>query len=193
MNGKKRLCTWIIFILMFLLTPTGVFYPALADHDDHDQKRRYQKREQRHSEDINKQDVATVDNPAYMENCGACHFAYQPGLLSSVSWDKILKGLSDHFGERIELDSESMNAIAEYLKAYAANNSSAKLSNKIMKSVGTKTVFRITQVPYIQRKHREIDPQVFARESIGSFSNCAACHKTAENGIYDDDAVVIPE
>ncbi|MDZ7696298.1 MAG: hypothetical protein U5R49_04980 [Deltaproteobacteria bacterium] len=30
------------------------------------------------------------------------------------------------------------------------------------------------------------------RESIGSFSNCAACHTTAEKGTYDDDGIQIP-
>ena len=62
-----------------------------------------------------------------------------------------------------------------------------------MKSIGSQTPLRITQVPYIQREHHKIQPSVFERESIGSFSNCAACHTTAEKGIYDDDAVTIPK
>jgi mono/diheme cytochrome c family protein len=190
---KIQIHKWILVMLIFLLSPSGVFYAAFADHDDHDEKRRYQKRERRHSEDNGKRDVATVNNSTYTENCGACHFAYQPGLLPSGSWDKILKGLADHFGEAVELDPESMNAIDEYLKAHAADNSPAKLSNKIMKSIGNQTPLRITQVPYIQREHHEIEPQVFERETIGSFSNCVACHTTAEKGVYDDDAVTIPK
>jgi hypothetical protein len=190
---KIQIHKWILVLLIFLLSPSGVFYAAFADHDDHDEKRRYQKRERRHSEDNGKRDVATVNNSTYTENCGACHFAYQPGLLPSGSWDKILKGLADHFGEAVELDPESMNAIDEYLKAHAADNSPAKLSNKIMKSIGNQTPLRITQVPYIQREHHEIEPQVFERETIGSFSNCVACHTTAEKGVYDDDAVTIPK
>ena len=31
------------------------------------------------------------------------------------------------------------------------------------------------------------------RESIGSLSNCLACHITAEEGIYEDDNVKIPK
>ncbi|MCG6880933.1 MAG: diheme cytochrome c [Deltaproteobacteria bacterium] len=61
-----------------------------------------------------------------------------------------------------------------------------------MKSIGSQTPLRITEIPYIRREHHEMDAKVFARESIGSFSNCTACHKTAEKGIYDDDAVTIP-
>jgi len=190
---KIQIHKWILFLLICLLSSSGVFYAAFADHDDHDEKRRYQKRERRHSEDNGKRDVGTVNNSTYTENCGACHFPYQPSLLPSGSWDKILKGLSDHFGEDVELDPESMNAIDEYLKAHAADNSPAKLSGKIMKSIGSKTPLRITRVPYIQRKHHEIEPQVFERESIGSFSNCAACHIAAGKGVYDDDRVTIPK
>jgi len=90
-------------------------------------------------------------------------------------------------------DPQSMTAIKDYLKTHAADHSSSKLSKKIMKSIGSGTPLRVTQVPYIQRKHHEIDPRLFERESIGSFSNCAACHTTAEKGVYDDDMVAIPK
>ena len=50
----------------------------------------------------------------------------------------------------------------------------------------------ITETPYILREHREIDPEVLDRESVGSLANCTACHTTAEKGIYDDDSASIP-
>jgi hypothetical protein len=183
---------WILFLLTFLVTANGVFYPAFADHDDHKERQRYQKRERRHSEHNGKRNLAIVNNSMYMENCGACHFAYQPELLPSGSWEKILNNLADHFGEDIDLDDESRKIIAEYLKANAADYSPAKLSAKIMKKIGNQTPLRITQILYIQRKHHELQPSVFKRKSIGSLSNCLACHTTAENGIYDDDNVTIP-
>jgi predicted PP-loop superfamily ATPase len=105
---------------------------------------------------------------------------------------KIFADLSDHFGESVELDSESEKMILTYLKANAANYSSGKLSAKIMRSLDNKTPLRITEVPYIQREHHEIQQTVLDRESIGSLSNCAACHTSAEEGIYDDDNVTIP-
>jgi Dihaem cytochrome c len=128
-----------------------------------------------------------------MENCGDCHFAYQPGLLPSGSWDKILSNLADHFGEDIDVDHESKTIIAKYLKTNAADYSPAKLSAKIIKSIGNQTPLRITQISYIQRKHHELQPSVFKRKSIGSLSNCLAYHTTAEKGIYDDDSVTIPK
>ena len=134
-----------------------------------------------------------MDNAVYREACGACHFVYQPGLLPSGSWEKILSGLADHFGEAIELNPDSEKVITEYLRVNAAERSSAKRAVKIMRSLGSRAPLRITEIPYIQEKHHEISPGVLKQKSIGSLSNCSACHTTAEKGIYDDDNVVIPK
>jgi hypothetical protein len=52
---------------------------------------------------------------------------------------------------------------------------------------------RVTEVPYIRQKHRKISSGVLQQPSIGSLSNCAACHTKAMEGIFDDDYVVIPK
>jgi hypothetical protein len=216
-KNMNRIKNWIIFGLVLSVMTNGVFYAALADHDenkekrwyqkifdwdddhhdddDHDrgdEKRRYRKRYRNESEHYGTRYLTPANNPNYLEQCGACHFAYQPELLPSGSWEKILAGLDDHFGEFIELDPDSKKIIGDYLKVNAAEHSSAKRAVKIMRSLGNRTPLRITQIPYIQEKHHEISPEVFKRESIGSLSNCSACHKTAERGIYDDDSVAIP-
>ena len=179
-------------MVTFLLMMDVGLHEAFADHNDRKEKRRHQKRHGYYSEHDGKENLTPVNNAAYKENCGACHFPYQPGLLPAGSWDKILSGLDDHFGEAIELNPESQKRIAEYLKENAADRSSAKLCVRIIKSLGTMTPKRITEVPYILKEHHEINPKVFRRESIGSFSNCSACHKAADKGIYDDDSVSIP-
>ena len=91
------------------------------------------------------------------------------------------------------MDDKSKNIISDYLRANAAERSTAKRAKKILKSLRGQTPLRITEIPYIQEKHHELDPGVFARESIGSRSNCIACHPTAEQGNYDDDFVKIPK
>jgi hypothetical protein len=187
-----RIQKCIIFLGTFLLIANGVSYTASADHERRKERRRYQERYRNHSEHHGKESLTPVNNPTYREVCGACHFAYQPELLPSASWQKILDGLEDHFGEAIELDPDSRKIITEYVNANAAENSSAKRAVKIMRCLGTRTPLRITQIPYIQRKHHEVSPKVLKRISIGSLSNCSACHTTAEKGIYEDDDVVIP-
>ncbi|MFC1825573.1 diheme cytochrome c [Thermodesulfobacteriota bacterium] len=183
---------WIILLVTLLVILNGAFYAVLADHDGYKEKRRYQKRYRNNSENHKKRYLTPVNNPTYIEECGGCHFTYQPELLPSGSWDKILVGLEDHYGESIELDPKSKKVIAEYLKANAADHSNAKRAVKIMRSLGSQTPLRITEIPYIRRKHHEIHPDVLNRKSIGSLSNCSACHKTAEKGIYDDDYASIP-
>jgi len=212
-----RIQKWIVFLTALFLLTNGAFYAALADHDEHEKKRWYQKifdwdddnddddddDDDDHDDDHHekgldyskhhrKRYLTPVTNLTYKEECGACHFAYQPELLPSGSWEKILAGVEDHFGEVLELDPESEKIIAEYLKANAAEHSSAKRAMKIMRSLRDRTPLRITQTPYIREKHDEVSPNVLKRESIGSLSNCSACHKTAEKGIYEDDYVSIP-
>jgi hypothetical protein len=62
-----------------------------------------------------------------------------------------------------------------------------------MRSVGNQVPLRITDIQYIKEKHHEISSNVLKRKTIGSLSNCSACHTTAENGIYEDDNVIIPK
>lgn len=169
MNKKYK---WFVFFLILLLTAGGNLCPAFADDDDHREKRRYQQRQRNHSEDDGRRNLPIAIDPAYTENCGACHFAYQPGLLPSGSWEKILAGLQDHFGESFELDPESTKKISAYLRTNSANYASGKLSAKIMKSLNNQAPLRITEVPHIRREHHEIQQDVLNRKSIGSLSNC---------------------
>ena len=185
----------IILLMALLLLGEGTFCVVLADHNEHRERKRYQKRQRNSSEHDGKGHLKPVDNLTYKKICEECHFAYQPELLPSGSWETILAGLSDHFGEEIEIDQESKKIITEYLKANSAEDSSAKLAVKIMRSLRGQTPMRITDVPYIRHKHEDDDipADAFTRKSVGSVSNCIACHTTAEDGIYDDDNVVIPK
>jgi len=62
-----------------------------------------------------------------------------------------------------------------------------------MKSLRSHVPLRITEVPYIKDKHHRISTEIIKRDSVGSLSNCLACHRRAEEGIYDDDYVAIPD
>jgi len=188
---------WIVFFVALILLLNGVFINALADDDDHREKKWYKKifdsdDDHNSSKNYKKKYISPVNNPTYEEECGACHFPYQPELLPSGSWKKILAGVDNHFGEEIETDTKSIKVISGYLISNSAEKSSAKRAVKIVRSLRGRTPIRISEIPYIIEKHDEVDPEVYNRESIGSLSNCPACHITAEKGIYDDDNVVIP-
>jgi len=133
-----------------------------------------------------------VSNPAYRQACGTCHFAYLPELLPSGSWKLILDNHGKLFGTEPGVDDSNRQAILKYLTSNAADQSRAKRPRKIMKNLRGNLPARITDIPYIREKHDEVSPDIFERKSIGSFSNCNACHRTAGQGIFEDDNVDIP-
>jgi len=169
----KRMSMILISCLLIILFPFS--FASADDDDDHENKY-----------------LAPVNNETFKQECGACHFVYQPGLLPSGSWQKILSNLPAHFGEEVSLEQEQKSIISEYLRENAAENSSAKRARKILKSLRGETPLRITETPYIQEKHHELDSNIFSRQSIGSRSNCISCHPKSEHGNYDDDFVKIP-
>lgn len=194
---NKRLKLLAVLTVLFLFA-NGAHYVAVADHG-YGKGKRWQKRifdrddkddDEKHHR---KRYLAPVSNATYKGECGACHFVYQPELLPSASWERILDSLEDHFGNAVELDPDARKTISEYLSTNAAEHSSAKRAVKIIRCLGATVPLRITEIPYIRRKHHEVTPDVLKRESIGSLSNCSACHTTAEKGIYEDDYVVIPK
>ena len=140
--------------------------------------------------------VAVVQNDLYQEECGACHFAFQPGLLPARSWNRLMSRseLTDHFGEDIAFDDQVVfNDLLKYLTVNAADQSSYKRSRKIMRSLGANDApLRVIDTPYIIRKHREIPSRLVVQKEVGSIANCEACHKSADKGSFDDDNVRIP-
>ena len=83
---------------------------AVADSDDDD-------------DDDN---VAPVTNATYAEECGACHMAYQPGLLPAAAWQQIMRtdALADHYGD----DASLADDVSADITAYLSVNSSGKAS-----------------------------------------------------------------
>jgi hypothetical protein len=182
----------LIFIFIFTFLSVGVFQATLADDDRDNRRHRNRYRERHRNDDRGRSYLNPVTDPTYKDNCGGCHFAYQPELLPSASWKKILDGVDDHFRESIDLDQQTKSVILDYLDRNSAEHSTANRAGKIMRSLHGQAPTRITEIPYIREKHRELSPKVFEREAIGSLSNCIACHTTAEKGIYDDDKTSIP-
>ncbi len=139
-------------------------------------------------------DVAPVTDPRYAQECGSCHFAYQPGLLPARSWRKLMGNLSDHFGDNAELAKEDAAAITDYLVKNAADRSNYRRSAKIANSLSDRGVpLRISQLPYIAGKHDEIPARFVAgNPKVRSLSNCAACHTRAPQGSYSEHEIDIP-
>lgn len=138
--------------------------------------------------------VAAATDTLYLKECGSCHFAYQPGLLPSRSWDRVMEGLGEHFGTDASLDSADKQSILVYLQKNAADKSvNYKKSRKINESIAaTETPVAITKTRYFIQKHREIGRELIQQKEVKSLSNCMACHTKADKGSYSEREINIP-
>lgn len=145
---------------------------------------------------LRQKEIVPVDNKLYRDECGSCHFAYQPGLLPVKSWEKLLnsEALVKHFGVNAELDKDTLADIHDYAVANAADKSYHKRSRKIAQSTAQlEAPLRITEVRYIKRAHRKIaEMMVGQNKDVKSLSYCDTCHTQAGKGVFDADTVNIP-
>ncbi len=134
-----------------------------------------------------------VANAKWKAECSSCHMLYHPGLLPEKSWQKLMGGLDQHFGENASLDAATQAEITRFLAANSADKQDNRRSRRILQSIAANEApLRISETAYFQAKHDEISPTTFKRKSVGSQSNCAACHQGAEQGDFSESRVKIP-
>ncbi|WP_341891432.1 diheme cytochrome c [Variovorax sp. YR752] len=126
---------------------------------------------------------AIVLPPAYVQECGACHAPYPPGLLPNESWQRLMANLPTHFGTDASLDAPTQKALSTWLTATAGSGKRARVAPP---------EDRITRGDWFIREHREVPKAAWTRASIKSAANCGACHDGAAQGMYDEDSVHIP-
>lgn len=122
--------------------------------------------------------------PAYLQECGACHLPYAPGLLPARSWQRLMGGLERHYGTDAALDGPTTQQIHTWLQAHAGTYK--RVAEEPPQD-------RITRSAWFERKHRHIDAAVWRLPSVKSPAQCAACHVGAQRGQFSDDALRWPE
>jgi cytochrome b len=132
-----------------------------------------------------------AENPVYEAECGACHYAFHPSLLPADSWQQIMAGLEDHFGEDAALDSASAQKIGQWLSENAGETWDTEAANRF-RVLAPDQPMHITATPYWIAKHEDLTAAVFKRKAVGSKINCIACHRDARSGRFDDQAIDIP-
>jgi hypothetical protein len=178
---------WFRKIILLILCSSMLVTVSFAG-EEHKKEHKDTNHHERESDENGGGRLSSPQDQTYLKVCGSCHFAYQPGLLPKASWEKMMS--EGHFGP---MDEQIKKQIMTYLKTNSAENNSSKISRKIIASVGKNKPTKIMDIPYIRKKHDEISPDVFKRKSIGSSSNCIACHTKAKEGDYKDDFVKIPK
>lgn len=121
--------------------------------------------------------------PQFQQECGACHLAFPPGLLPAQSWRSLMATLPRHFGTDASLDAATANAIGTWL---AANAGSGKRASEAPPQG------RITRSAWFEREHREVRAATWTLPAVKGPSNCAACHRGAEQGNFNEHDIQIP-
>jgi len=130
--------------------------------------------------------IKPISDQVTKDECSACHLAFPASMLPKASWEKIMANLDNHFGEDASLDAQTTNHITRYLSAEAGD--SGLWSSKFLRGLNSQNPpIRITETKYWIREHRGISDAKWKSDRVGSKANCAACHRGAERGDYEDE------
>lgn len=128
--------------------------------------------------------VYRVENPDYRQECGSCHIAYPPRLLSMASWHAVMGGLDRHFGTDASLEPP----LRARILAFLALNSGDRET-----SAHGKPLLRITETRWFLEEHRkEIATGAAGKAGVTSMADCGACHTNAEKFDYAEAGLKVP-
>jgi len=122
-----------------------------------------------------------------LAECSDCHMAFPPALLPARSWQALMAGLDNHFGENASIDAATAAHITDYLVANAADTGGKR--RRVLRGLAENEVpLRISETPWWIRRHSgEVRPGAFEDPRVGSKANCGACHRDAVRGVFEDD------
>jgi hypothetical protein len=118
----------------------------------------------------------------WRSECGSCHVAFPPRLLSAADWRVVTSPLDRHYGTDASIDAATASHIGGYLEAAAGRRSGGDDAG----------LPRITTGHWFVKEHRKVPAATFTSPKVKSPTNCAACHPRAAQGDFDDDDIHIP-
>jgi hypothetical protein len=131
--------------------------------------------------------IPIPQNTVWNTECGSCHLSYTPTLLPSRSWQALLANQHDHFDNDLSLDAKTQEQLWIFAQSLAADKHINESAWRIDRSIAAQeTPLRITDTPYWQAKYRQV-PYGKTKKS-----DCAACHKDAMQGSFEDSAMRYP-
>lgn len=118
-------------------------------------------------------------NPKWKEECGSCHIAYPPQLLTGENWQRLMAGLDKHYGANAALNPKDNKEILDFLQRYAGSGDKRSAVSS-----------RISDTPWFNREHRKVSNKIWTE--VKSRSNCTACHVNAERGDWSEHGIRMP-
>jgi hypothetical protein len=112
-------------------------------------------------------------SPAYVAECGSCHVAYPPALMSAPAWATTMQELGKHFGSDASLDAKSQREISQWLQTQASTRDKHAITGKAP---------RLTESSWFRKEHRNLSLPA----KTTSIAQCNACHTRAEQGDFGE-------
>ncbi len=173
-----------LFALLMTALAVGIYFFVISSHYNFLTLRKFTNIDYRQ------------EHPVFYEKCGDCHKVYPPFLLPEKSWERIMDGLDNHFGEKItdaNISKSAQQSIMDFLRKNSAEHSTREASVKTLLSLEGKIPKEITKTPYWRESHQDIPLSVFKSKKIKNRSNCFACHKDMEHGNTDNMNIIYRE
>lgn len=125
--------------------------------------------------------LAVPGHPKWKAECGSCHIAFPPGLLTAENWQQMMGELDKHFGANAVLPPQDNKEILNFLQRHASKNDKHSAKST-----------RISETPWFTREHRKVSQSTWADPAVKSRSNCTACHKDGERGDWSERGISMP-
>ncbi len=122
--------------------------------------------------------------PSFAAECGGCHMAFPPALLTAPDWKRVMARLDKHYGDNASLDEKTRRELEDFLVRNAAGSG---------RMAGEGDPPRLTASAWFRREHRKVPQALWRDARVKSASNCTACHSRAEQGSYRGREIALPE
>ncbi len=136
-----------------------------------------------------------ADDPRWRAECGGCHAAFPPALLTAPAWRQVMGALDRHYGTDASLDAATAREIASFLERNAGDarrGAPPAVATNAASAPASTPLPRLADSPKFSREHRGIPASTIARPDVGSLANCGACHPAADRGDFSERAVRVP-
>jgi len=114
------------------------------------------------AEDVWKTDEVNAD---WQTECGSCHYAFPPALLTQGNWRMLMSELDTHFGVNAVMDNKTRDEITAFLVRNSGTSGWRSAES-----------LRVTQTGWFVKNHPG-GIKMLQAGRIQSLTDCVSCHK----------------
>ncbi|MCL2345742.1 MAG: diheme cytochrome c [Desulfobulbus sp.] len=125
--------------------------------------------------------------PSYVKECGSCHVAFPPQLLSAEDWQNVMNHLEKHYGDNAAIADPTRQEITAFLVRHADAHGRSSGANSSRWPLP-----KLTKTGWFKHEHHKVTNTLWTGPTVRSPSNCSACHERAEQGSFREEEIRMP-